>query len=195
MDHTPEGFIEAIGSGDSDRVNAAIDALEDAEPADRPAFAEACFERSVACYRDGDGYQRQSVVRFLDELYSCAVMKPALGRIGDPASPGGGLNDEIVDWRPFREFYLDAIRDDDGRVRRAVRKAIKNVCVSADMIDDDGVLEPLRSDLEEIAAEETEEAKRKHIEEALSDVAFHTQPRGARLRGALEGVLKEMENR
>ena len=195
MGHTPEGFIEAVGSGDSDRVNAAIDALEDAEPADRPAFAEACFKGSVACYRDGDGYQRQSIVRFLDELYSCAVMKPALGRIGDPAAAETGLDDETVDWRPFHEFYLDAIRDDGGRVRRAARKAIKNVCVSADMIDDEGVLEPLRSDLEALAAEETEEAKRKHIEEALSDVAFHTQPQGARLRGALEGALKELKNR
>jgi len=69
MQHTPDTFVEALGSGDADRVNAAIDEANDMDAEEQLRIFEECFDACTALYRDEDGYQRQSIVRFLHELH------------------------------------------------------------------------------------------------------------------------------
>jgi hypothetical protein len=44
MRHTPDAFVEALSSGDADRVNAAIDAVGDMDPEEQVRIFEPCFD-------------------------------------------------------------------------------------------------------------------------------------------------------
>lgn len=69
MDQTPDAFAAALASGDTDRVNRAINEIEHLDLQERAALFEDCFERCRELYESSDGYQRQSVVRFAAALY------------------------------------------------------------------------------------------------------------------------------
>lgn len=66
MDFDSETVMTALQSGDADRVNDVLDAVEDAENAEKVRLLSDCFEDCGRLYDDADdGYVRQSVVRFL----------------------------------------------------------------------------------------------------------------------------------
>jgi len=69
MDQTPDAFAAALSSGDTDRVNRAIDSVDDMELEERAALFDDCFERCRDLYASDNVYQRQSVVRFAAALY------------------------------------------------------------------------------------------------------------------------------
>lgn len=69
MEHTPEAFADAHSSQDDDQVNRAWDEVEDMEFEERAALFDNCFEVCRGSYENGDGYQRQSVVRFVEARY------------------------------------------------------------------------------------------------------------------------------
>ncbi|MDL0135810.1 hypothetical protein PNP85_10375 [Halobacterium salinarum] len=136
MDQTPEAFRTALSSGDTERVNQAIDEVEDMDLEERAALFNDCFELCRELYESDDGYQRQSVIRFAAALYPRLAIRTVGADITDEALPGEWTLDDIATHRSrLRDLYLAALVDDDGRVRRAAAKALKDVALSAEMIE------------------------------------------------------------
>lgn len=109
-----------------------------------------------------------------------AALYPGLGyravgaEDGDTVLPGEwSLDDGARHRRLLREFYLEALVDDDGRVRRAAAKAIKELAVAADLLDADEELQMLLADVEEVSERVDDPAVQKHVEQAYDSVAFH----------------------
>jgi hypothetical protein len=129
MRHSLAEFKAAVTSGDSDRVNAAIEEVKDAEMAECAYLFVNCIEEFSNCYYADDGYQRLSIIRFLRQLYTAHLP---------------------VAYRDvFWELLLDAIVDEDGRVRNAAEQAMEKVIFFTDYREQS--VDPLRADLEEIA--------------------------------------------
>jgi hypothetical protein len=191
MDQTPDAFADALSSGDTNRVNRAITEIEDLDPEERAVLFDDCFERCRELYESGDGYQRQSVVRFAAALYPRLALRTVGAEPTDAAIPGDWTLDESVDHRRrLREFYLDALVDDDGRVRRAAAKALKDLAVTAELIGADGELQTMLSELEALAEDHNGEAVQKHIDQAYENVAFHAENPGSLLPDAFRDALK-----
>jgi hypothetical protein len=129
MRHSPTEFKAAVASDDSDRVNAAIEEVKGAEMAERAYLFVNCIEEISNCYYVDDGYQRLSVIRFLHQLYTAHLS---------------------VAYRDvFWELLLDAIVDEDGRVRKAALKAMEKIIFFTDYREQS--VDPVRADLEETA--------------------------------------------
>jgi len=190
MDHTREAFADALSSGNTERVNRAIDKIEDTELEERAALFDECFEMCRELYEAEDGYQRQSVIRFAAGLYPRLAYRTVGADLTDEALPGKWTLDEIATHRKrLQGLYLDALRDDDGRVRRAAAKAIKELALTAEMLGADNELRSMMDDLEALA-EECESSKRKHVEEAYENVAFHAEKPFSLLPDGLRDVLE-----
>ncbi|MFD1570459.1 hypothetical protein [Halorubrum laminariae] len=191
MDHTREAFADTLSSGNTERVNRAIDEIEDIELEERAALFDECFEMCRELYETEDGYQRQSVIRFAAGLYPRLAYRTIGSDLTDEALPGEWTLDEIATHRErLRDLYLDALRDDDGRVRRAAAKAIKELALTAEMLDAADELRSIMDDLEALA-EECEASKRKHVEEAYENVAFHAEKPFSLLPDGLRDVLEK----
>ena len=191
MDLTRDAFADALSSGNTERVNRAIDEIEDTDLEERAALFDECFEMCGDLYEAEDGYQRQSVIRFAASLYPRLAYRTVGAAPTDKALPGKWTLDEIATHRErLRDLYLDALRDDDGRVRRAAAKAIKELALTAEMLGAHDELRSMMDDLEALA-EECEDAKRKHVEQAYENVAFHVEKPFARL---LDGLRDTIEN-
>ena len=150
MRHSPVEFKAAVTSGDSDRVNAAIEEVKDAEMAECAYLFVNCIEEFAHCYYADDGYQRLSVIRFLHQLYTAHL--------------------PIAYRDVFWELSLDAIVDEDGRVRKAALKAMEKIIFFTDYREQP--VDPLRADLEEIA--DTHDPTYSEIHSALKTVEKHT---------------------
>lgn len=191
MDQTPEAFTVALSSSDTDRVNRAIDEVEDMDLEERAALFDECFERCRELYESDDGYQRQSVIRFAAAFYPRLAFRTVGADLSDEALPGAWTLDEIAAHRHrLRELYLDALVDDDGRVRRAAAKALKELAVTAELIGADDELQAMVAELETLAEDHDDEATQKHIDQAYENVAFHAEKPGSLLPDALRGALE-----
>lgn len=115
MSRDPAWFCAAVASGEPDRVGAALDALRQSWPDDRPELLDVCVPHCREVYRTGDGYQRQSVVRFLR-----ALVEATDGLTSDELNGtcDGGL------WDTVEATLLRGIRDEDGRVRQSAAGAL-----------------------------------------------------------------------
>ncbi|WP_245575980.1 hypothetical protein [Haloplanus natans] len=175
MDQTPEAFRAALSSGDTARVNRSIDEVEDMDLEERAVLFNDCFELCRDLYEGDDGYQRQSVIRFAAALYPRLAIRTVGADITDNALPGEWTLDDIATHRrQLRALYVEALVDDDGRVRRAAAKALKDLALSAEMIGADDELQTMVDELEALAAKH-DDAPQKHIEEAYENVAFHAE--------------------
>jgi len=58
MDQTPEAFCTALSSGDTERVNRAIDEVEDMDLEERATLFDNCFQLCRDLYESDGGYQR-----------------------------------------------------------------------------------------------------------------------------------------
>ena len=193
MEHTPDAFADALASGDPDRVNRAIDAVENMELEERAAHFDDCFEVCRDVYENGDGYQRQSAIRFADALYPRLVYRTVGEEYTDDALPEAFTVEETAMHRErLRELYLDALVDDDGRVRRAAAKAIKDLARTAEMIESDDEMQGMLEAPESLAADHPE-SKTKHIEEAHQNVAFHADKPASLLPDELQGVVDQYD--
>ena len=182
MEQTPDAFAAALSSGDTDRVNRAIDTVDDMELEERAALFDACFKRCRDLYESDDGYQRQSVVRFSSALYPRLAFRTVGSDLTDGALPGDWTLDELATHRRrLREFYLDGLVDDDGRVRRAAAKALKELALVAELIGADDELQTMLSELETLAKDIDDETVEKHIGQAYENVAFHAEKPGSLL--------------
>lgn len=173
MDRTPEAFAAALESGDTDRVNEAIDAVGETDAVDRAAIYDDCFDRCLDLYDEGDGYQCQSVVRFLRDAYPMVELKT----VGGDEAVFDEVPKETVDAQRerFVEFLLAALEDDDGRVRKAAAKGVKSVATTMKVAEYDAELEALESLLEDLA-ENVPEAHRKHVEQARQYIVRQRGP-------------------
>ena len=131
------------------------------------------------------------MIRFAAGLYPRLAYRTIGSDLTDEALPGEWTLDEIATHRErLRDLYLDALRDDDGRVRRAAAKAIKELALTAEMLDAADELRSIMDDLEALA-EECEASKRKHVEEAYENVAFHAEKPFSLLPDGLRDVLEK----
>jgi hypothetical protein len=191
MQHTPDTFVEALGSGDADRVNAAIDEANDMDAEEQLRIFEECFDACTALYRDEDGYQRQSIVRFLHELHPRMELRSVGTSEGEDPFPGDlTRKDERASRSRLRDFLVEAIQDDDGRVRLAAERAIKELCLVYDLSGQEDELHSLKSRLESLASDHSGK-KREHIERAIDDAESRMLPPGDRLRSALLDAMEE----
>lgn len=168
MDRTPESFAETLASGDSDRVNEAIDEIEAVDKDDRVERYQALFEACYPVYESDDGYVRQSVVRFLRDAYPMLEL-PIAASEADHID-GYTLDDLGENRTRLVEFLLEALEDDDGRVRRAAVDGFDTLGVAIDMAEMDAEKRALVDALDDLASDLPEE-KCKHVEEARQSVA------------------------
>lgn len=191
MEQTPDAFAAALSSGSTDRVNRAIDAVEDLELEERAALFDDCFERCRDLYDSGNGYQRQSIVRFAAALYPRLAFQTVGAERSDEALPGDWTLDEIATHRRrLREFYLTALVDDDGRVRRAAAKALKELALTAEMLGADDELQTMLSEVETLGEDIDDDDVQKHIDQAYENVAFHAEKPGSLLPEGLRNALE-----
>lgn len=184
----PSELVEMMGSGDSDQVNSAIESVEDMDPDDVAALFENCFEAYKKVYKEGNGYQRQSAVRFLDAIQSKLLSKKIQAEIsaeevlqGHEASSGGEY------WNLLEDFALTAIQDDDGRVRRSTIRLIKSLCLEQELVNETDAMETLHSSLKKLV-DKCSGKKQKHLQEALNTVKFHLEGYN------ISGILKDLDS-
>jgi len=167
MDRSPESFAEALASGDTDRVNEAIDDVEAADSAVRVEQYTALFEACAPVYESGDGYVRQSVVRFLRDAYPMLELTIAAS---DAERVDGYTIDDLRENRiRLVEFLLDALEDDDGRVRSAAVDGFDTLGVALDLAPVDAERRALFDALDDLAGS-LPDAKAEHAAEAKRSV-------------------------
>jgi len=167
MDRTPEQFAEMLASGDSDRVNEAIDEIEAAGSAVRVEQYAALFDACSPVYESDDGYVRQSVVRFLRDAYPMLELTIAAS---EAERVDGYTIDDLRESRTrLVEFLLEALEDDDGRVRSAAVDGFDTLGVAIDLAEIDAERRALIDVLDDLADSLPGE-KATHAEEARRSV-------------------------
>ena len=195
MERTPVAFADALSSGASNQVNRAVDEVKNMELEDRAALFDECFEVCRTLYEDGDGYQRQSVIRFAAALYPRLAYRAVGTEFTDDALPGEYTVEETATHRErLRELYLKAIVDDDGRVRRAAAKAFKELALTAERIGADDEHRTMMAELQSLAAD-SPESKAKHIEQAYENVAFHAETSSPLFSDETQESFEQTESR
>ena len=193
MTLTCDAVADAIRSGDPDEVNPVLDEIGDLSPDDRLLLFEECFERCLDLYAESDGYQRQSVVRVID------AFNLPIGLAAFVMSDGAQFAADVTrhDLREGTErveaFFLEALQDEDGRVRQAAQRGLDHVCTGYDMI---GKKAPIRSIIAELEglAEEHSGTTEKHIEEARDQAVFYLQSGTDRLLSGLQNEIERSQN-
>jgi hypothetical protein len=145
------GYVSDLESGESDRVNEAVDAIKEMNLEERIELFEVCFDELTGIYDSAaDGYVRQSTVRVAEQL------TPGLSTI---VALDNGDRSIVTDETDIRaqtdalyDFLLAAISDEDGRVRRSAKRGLKDVFRTYDALGDQGTIEALILELEEMAA-------------------------------------------
>ena len=85
MERTPAAFSEALWSSETEQVNRAIDEIDEMELEERVGLFDEGFEVCRDVYANGDGYQRQSAVRFAAALYPGLAFRSVGGEFRDPS--------------------------------------------------------------------------------------------------------------
>jgi biotin-(acetyl-CoA carboxylase) ligase len=75
-------------------------------------------------------------------------------------------------------------------VRRAAAKAIKDLALIAEIIDNEDELQRLVEELESLKASHTD-PERKHIQQAYENVSFHTNKPVSVLSNAMDEIFDE----
>ena len=166
-------FATALESGDSDRVNAVVDDIKDMDLGERIDLFDVCFDELTEMYAAADdGYVRQSIVRAAERLIPGIPTVMALDT--DDRSIGADEADVRDQTDALCGFLLEAITDDDGRVRQSAKRALKDVFRTYDSLDDEKTVEALAQELERMADEHSGK-QRKHLLEANEDAEFALQ--------------------
>ena len=175
MERTPAAFAEALWSGEAEQVNRAIDEIDEMELEEQAVLFDEGFEACRDVYADGDGYQRQSAIRFAAALYPRLALRSVGGEFSDDALPADHTTEETASHRErLGALYLEALTDDDGRVRRAAAKSIQILALTASIIDAQEELQTLLDELETLRTTHTG-TKRKHIQQAYQNVTSHAR--------------------
>jgi len=183
-----EPYESALRSGDSNRVNDVVEEIKDMDVLERVELFEECFERVTELYEThDDGYVRQSCVRVVEQLppkftavvnlQSPEVESPPVKTISEQTDAACG-------------FLLDALTDEDGRVRQSAQRALENTVRTYDALDDTAAIEALIDELETMAAN-ADGTHRKHLLEAKNDAEFFMQSGIGRMIQGLEEQLDD----
>lgn len=182
MSIDPDELAEAVATGETERVDDAIDRVTAADPTDRFAWYDDLIVGCQPVFANGDGYVRQSVVRLLRAAYPGLEM-----RLGDvDAAPVEGVH--LTDTEPQRhryvEFLLEALDDDDERVRTAATDGIDDLANAMTAAELEIEQEALHDALSTLAVGQPEE-KRQHTERAMRMVG----------RPGVDAALSELSRR
>lgn len=170
MEDRSEAFTEALASGDTDRVNDVIESVKDMDLDERAELFDAWFEDLAGLYADSDdGYVRQATVRAVDGL--SPSMAAAVNLQEDPDAHAFDLERLRETTDATCGFLLEALVDEDGRVRQSAERALQSVVRTYDALDDRATIEALIEELEAMA-EEYSGKRREHLLEAREQTAF-----------------------
>lgn len=186
MDERWDRFVTELKSGDSDRVNDAIDEIKEMDLDERIELFDVCFDELIGIYAESDdGYVRQSLVRVAERLV------PGIPTVFAVSDDERSLDASVDDIRTQTDalcgFLLEAITDDDGRVRQSAKRGLKEVFRTYDALEDEETIEALAHELERMA-EEHQGKQRKHLLEVKDDAEFFMQSGLARI---IEGFQEE----
>jgi hypothetical protein len=166
-------FATALESGESDQVNEVVDDIKDMDLGERIELFDVCFDELTEMYAAADdGYVRQSIVRVAERLVPGIPTVMALD--ADDQSIGADEVDVRDQTDALCGFLLEAITDDDGRVRQSAKRALKDVFRTYDSLEDEETVEVLAHELERMADEHSGK-RRKHLLEAKEDAEFALQ--------------------
>lgn len=185
-------FATALESGESDRVTEVIDEIREIDLDERVELFDVRFDDVTQMYEAADdGYVRQSLVRVADQLTPGIPTVMAVDN--DDRSIGAGEADIRDQTDAICGFLLEALTDDDGRVRRSAKRGLQGVFRTYNALGDDETLEALVIELEEMAAEATGK-QRKHLRETRADAEFSLRSGVARLVEGFEAEFDESPN-
>jgi len=166
-------FATVLESGESDQVNEVIDDIKDMDLGERIELFNVCFDELTEMYvAAADGYVRQSIVRVAERLVPGIPTVMALDN--EDRSIGTDEADVRDQTDALCGFLLEAITDDDGRVRQSAKRALKDTFRTYDSLDDEETVEALAHELERMA-DEYSGKQRKHLLEAKEDAEFALQ--------------------
>ena len=180
-----EEYESELRAGDADRVNAVVDEIREMSIMERTEAFEGCFGGATDLYRSHeDGYVRQSCVRVVQQF---APRLPAAVTLqsSDVASPPAETVHDQTD--AVCGFLLEAITDEDGRVRQSAKRALKDCIQAYDALEETATIEGLIEELETMAAGASGK-QAQHLREAKEDAEFFMQSGLGRL---IEGFQKE----
>lgn len=173
MDDRWSDFATILESGESNRVNDVIDEISDMSLDERIELFDVCFDEVAQMYEEADdGYVRQSLVRVADQLTPGI---PTVMTLDNEDRSIGADEAAIRDQTDVLcGFLLEALTDDDGRVRQAAKRGLKDVFRTYDSLNDEETLEALVAELDEMAAQASDK-QAKHLREAKEDARFSLQ--------------------
>jgi len=138
-----------LASGEADRVNSVIDEIEAMDLAERVDRFDDLVPGATDLYSDSDdGYVRQACVRFVDALaptMAAAVNAQKKLPGDDPESTVRAQTDETCG------FFLDALTDDDGRVRQSAERGLVDACRTYETLEDSDTVKAVGAELAELA--------------------------------------------
>lgn len=171
MDDRLNDARTSLASGDSEEVNRAINEIEALDTDERAELFDEVFEMCLELYDDGDGYQRQSVVRYVRAVVPRRRLFEVLERADSEAEVAEQLIPNGMDTSldQIQTFYLTAMDDDDGRVRLAAIKGLKQLTIAYQMVGAESRLDDLLEQLNELLVSASGK-KQEHIQRACRDV-------------------------
>jgi len=180
-----ETYEPEIRSGDADRINSIVDEIKEMGVMERAELFDDCFEGVADLYEGHeDGYVRQSCVRVVEQL---APKLPAAVNLQSPdveSPPAETIHDQTD---AVCGFLLEALTDEDGRVRQSAKRALKDCVRTYDALDETATIEGLIEELETMAADASGKQE-KNLREAKEDAAFFMQSGIGRI---IEGFQKQ----
>lgn len=186
MDDRWVDFQNALESGESNRVNEVIDEIKEMDFDERVRLFDVCFDDLTAMYTESDdGYVRQSTVRVAERLTPGIAL--ALAAADDDRSTTVDVEDVREQTDDIAGFLLEAMTDEDGRVRNSAKRGLKVAFRTYDSLEDQETIEALTAELEEMATSYSDK-RRKHLLEAKADAEFFPQAGLGRL---VEGFQNE----
>jgi len=172
MSNQWKGYESELRSGDADRVNEVVEELKELGVMERAAIFEECFEGVTDLYvAHDDGYVRQSCVRVVEEL---APQLPAAVNLQSEDVESSSADTVYEQTDAVCGFLLQAITDEDGRVRQSAKRALQDAVRTYDALDEKATIEGLIDELASMA-EESSGKQREHLLEAKEDAEFFMQ--------------------
>lgn len=158
-----EEFRDDIASGDAERVNPVVEEIGAWDIDERVRSFEDYFDGLTTLYgASDDGYVRQSCVRVASEL-SPGLAAAVNLQDEQAASPE---REAVVDQTDaLCGFFLEAVTDEDGRIRQSAKQGLQDVFRTYDTLDERDTIEAVRAELDEMATR-YEGKRREHLEDA-----------------------------
>ncbi len=181
-----KAYATALESGDADQVNDVIEKVKEMDLDKRIRLFEVCFDDLTEIYTEtDDGYVRQSTVRMADKLTpGIALVFAATESEQQPAVVESAVREQTD---ALCGFLLEAMTDQDGRVRQSAQRGLKDVFRTYESLEDTQTIKALAVELEEMATE-FDDKRRDHLLETKEDAEFFLQSGFGRI---LNGFQKE----